>query len=109
MWRCILLLMFVLEGRALAFKPASPVRHDVLSPNGAFVLDVNPSAKRLTVYPAGKRDQPLWSFERPVWQEKHFLSNDGKVVAVVTWEFVQVDEVDEGTCVEFWDQTGKFR
>lgn len=108
MWRSIPLLL-LLAGEALAYKPAPPTRHDVFSPNGKFVLDVNPISKRHTVYASDKRDQPLWAFERDVWQETHFLSNDGKALAVVMWQFVTLDSLADGICVEFWDRTGKVR
>jgi hypothetical protein len=109
MWRAGLLLPLLFAGPALGYKPASPVRHDVFSPNGAFVLDVDPTAKRLTVYAAGNRQTPLWSFDRSVWQEEHFLSDDGRMVALVAWRFVQLDKLPGGVCVEFWNQTGLSR
>lgn len=109
MRRSILLLLLLSTGEAFAYSPVEPTRHDVRSANGAFVLDVNPQAKRLTVYQVDKRDKPLWSFDCHVWQEKHFLSNDGRVVAIVSWRFVQVDEIEGGVCIEFWNDTGKFK
>jgi len=109
MRRAGLLLLVLSAGPALGYKPASPVRHDVWSPNGAFVLDVDPAAKRLTVYAAGDRQTPLWSFDRRVWQEQHFLSDDGRTVGLVTWRFVQVDSLSDGVCVEFWNPTGLVR
>jgi hypothetical protein len=108
--RCAgLLLLLLSTGPALGYRPANPVRHDVFSPNGAFVLDVDPAAKRLTVYAVGDRQTPLWSFSQDVWQEQHFLSDDGQSVAVVSWRFVQVDELSDGVCVEFWNRGGVFR
>ena len=109
MWRSVLLLLLLPAGDVLGYSPVRPKRHDVQSWNRMFVLDVDPGAQRLTVFAADKRDKPLWSFKRRVWQEKHFLSNDGKVVAVVTWRFVPADSLGDGVCVEFWDQTGKIR
>ena len=104
-----LLLLLLSAGPAQGYKPASPVRHDVWSPNGTYVLDVDPAAKRLTVYAAGDRQTPLWSFDRPVWQEQHFLSDDGRTVGVVAWRFVKLDELSDGVCVEFWNRDGLFR
>jgi len=109
MWRAGLLLLLLSAGPALGYKPASPVRHDVFSPNGAFVLDVDPAAKRLTVYATGNRQKPLWSFDRTVWQEQHILSDDGRTVGLVSWRFVQLDELSDGVCVEFWNRDGLLR
>jgi hypothetical protein len=109
MGRAGLALLLLSAGPVFGYKPAPPVRHDVFSPNGAFVLDVDPEGKRLTVYAAADRATPLWSFDREVWQESHFLSDDGQVVGLVTWRFVQVDELADGVCVEFWNRTGRFR
>ncbi len=109
MWRSVLGLLAFPFGEGLAYKPAGPTRHDVISDNGAHVLDVNPKSERLTIFAAGRRTQPLWSFGRSVWQEKHFVSDNGKVVAVVTWRYVQVNELDHATCIEFWNKRGKFR
>jgi len=109
MRRAALLLLLFSAGPALAYKPASPVRHEVFSPNGEFVLDVDPAAERLTAYATGDRQTALWSFNRHVWQEQHFLSDDGQTVGLVTWRFVQVDELVDGVCVEFWNRTGRFR
>jgi hypothetical protein len=108
MWRAILVLLVLAPSEAFGFKPAPPTRHDVPSPNGAFVIDVDPIAKRNTVFATDSRDKPLWSWDGGVWGE-HFLSNDGKVVALVTWRFVTVNELATGACVEFWDRTGRFR
>lgn len=109
MWRSILLLLILPAGDACAYKPAPPKRHDVPSANRDFVLDVDPGANRLTVYAVGKRDQPLWSFQRPVWLQKYFLANDGKTVAVVASHFVPSDNLHDGVCIEFWNETGKVR
>src|SRR5947209_15477956 len=109
MWRAVLGLLVLATAQAEGYSPARPVRHDVPSPNRAFVLDVDPAAKRLTVYATGDRTRPLWAFDRPVWQEQHFLSDDGRVVAVVSWRFVQVDDVASAAGVEFWGRAGRFR
>ncbi len=110
MWRCSLaLLLLAPTCKGLAYSPVRPVRHDIFSRSAAFVLDVDPEAERFTVYASDKRDQPLWGFSSGVWQEKHFLSDDGKVVAIVDWRYVQVDSLNDTVCVEFWNRNGKFR
>jgi hypothetical protein len=109
MWRSFFLLLLFPVGEVLAYKPAVAQRHDVYSRNGAFVLDLDPQAKRLTVFAAGKRDVPLWSVDRHVRLQRPFLSNNGKVVALVAWEFVDVDSLDKGVCIEFLNDKGKFR
>lgn len=109
MRRAGLVLLLLSTGQLFGYKVASPVRHDVFSPNGAFVLDVDPATKRLTVYAAGEPNHPVWSFDRYVLYEEYFLSNDGRVVGLTTWRFVQVDDLAEGVCVEFWNRTGRFQ
>jgi hypothetical protein len=94
---------------AFAFKPAPPIQHDVRSANGRFVLDVNPKVDRLTVSQAENRSASLWSFNFNIWQEKQFLSNDGSVVTIVSWRFVQKKELADGPCVQFFNRTGRFR
>ena len=66
MCRSVILHLLIPAGEAVAYKPAPPQRHDVFSADGNFVLEVDPTAKRCTVFAVGKRDQPLWSFKEHV-------------------------------------------
>ncbi len=43
MLTCLALLAFAPKGNA--YSPGKPTRHDVFSPNGKYVLDVNPETK----------------------------------------------------------------
>jgi hypothetical protein len=101
----------VAAGSAANCLRCDPVarRHDVTSPGGSFVLDVDPEAERLTVFAAGEGDQPLWWFDRNVWRETYFLSDRGDVVGLLTWRYVPSHVSSRGVCLEFWDQRGKFR
>lgn len=88
---------------------AEPRRHDVYSPNKAFVLDVNPKTEVHNIYAANDRKVPLWSFTRPVWHSPWLLSNDGKVVAMIAWEHVQEKFLDKVDGVQFWNAAGRFK
>ena len=108
MYYIIFALTLLLASESFAFSPARPKKHDLFSENGKYVVDVDPEAKLFTVFAANNRGRPLWSFSRPVQFGSHFLSNDGNSIAIVHWRFVGVDFLDEGVCVEFWNETGKF-
>lgn len=101
------LLLMVDEAFATTF--ARPERHDVFSPNGVFVLDVNPETETHTVYRTSDRSKPLWSFGKRVWLGPFLLSNDGTVVVTLAWKFVQADAMTEKDCIQFRGKDGIFR
>jgi hypothetical protein len=105
----ILCLIILAPSPCLAYKPAPPERRDVFSPNRLFVLDFNPDTNIHTVYATANRKKPLWSYSAPAWLGPVFLSNDGRVVAVLAWKHVQIDGLGPAECVGFWDRTGKFK
>lgn len=94
---------------APATKFVEPKRRDVFSRNGAFVLDVDPQSERHTVYAVRDRTKPLWSFSLPVWHFPLLLSDDGTVVAVVSWRYVQAEDIADSPGVGFWNKQGMFR
>lgn len=93
---------------AFAYSVAPPRRHSVHSPNKAFVVDLDPIREVNTIYTAGDPTRPLWSFPGDVWLSKAHLSNDGTVVVIVHWPFVQHESLQEYEAVEFWYKDGKF-
>jgi hypothetical protein len=108
----ILIAVAILLGvahRGEAYTPRDPKRHDVFSPNGAFVLDVDPKTKQHSVYAAKDRKTPLWSFTKAVGRGPIFLSDDGEVVAVLNWEYVTVESLEDRDCVEFYSKAGLFK
>jgi hypothetical protein len=108
MWRAIIVLVLLPSiGEATSF--AKPKRHDVLSPNRQFVLDVNPLTHKHTVYSVTDRNTPLWSFIKPVSLEPLLLSNDGLVVVWLHWKFVGENTLANSNCIEFWNKDGLFR
>jgi hypothetical protein len=102
-------LLALLPSVCRATSYADPERHDVFSPNRAYVLDVNPKTDRHTVYAVADRSKPLWSFSADVWHAPFFLSNDGKVVAEPAWRHIRVQDVEKATCIRFWNRTGEFK
>jgi hypothetical protein len=92
-----------------ATKFAQPKRKDVFSPNGHFVLDVDPNKDSVTVYAVEDRKAPLWSFSERLWHTPFFVSNDGDVIVKVAWQFVQQDELGRSNCIEFRSRDGLFR
>jgi hypothetical protein len=107
--RASALVVLLTASPALATSYAQPVRHDVYSPNGAFVLDVNPETNTHTVFDARDRAAPLWSFSAGVWHNPFSLSNDGAVVARVGWEHVKVEDLPDPSAIIFWNRAGAFR
>jgi hypothetical protein len=97
------------QSPANAFKPDSPQRRDVFSPNRAFVLDANPGTGKHIVYAVNDRQTPLWSFSEPLWLGPIFLSNDGQVVAILAWKHVKADGLDGANCVSFWNKAGRMK
>jgi hypothetical protein len=59
--------------------------HEVLSRNGAFVLDVNPEAQRNTVYATADRTRPVWSFPGILKTDvrKILVADNGLVVVLI--------------------------
>lgn len=101
----VVLLLVGLVGLAGATSYAPPEKHDVRSPDGLFVLHVDPTAGRLTVARAGDA-APAWSLERKIGFERYFLAQGGARIAVVTWKFVHVDKLDE-PALEILDAGGR--
>lgn len=53
------LILILSATHAAATSFAQPERHDVFSPNGDYVLDVNPQNNTLTVFKVTDRSNPL--------------------------------------------------
>lgn len=66
-------------------NPVPLPRRDVFSKNEAYVLDVNATAGRNTVYRASDRSTPLWSIPGVLKSdvERILLANDGSVVVLI--------------------------
>ena len=107
--RCAILALLLAASPALATSYPEPERHDVYSRNRAFVLDVDPKTETHTVYYAGDRTKPLWSFSKPVWHYPFLVSDDGTVVATVSWKHVKADYLGKAVGVRFWNKDGEFR
>ena len=108
-WLSTLLSALLVASPANAFSPAKPNRHDVLSQNGLYVLDVDPITEVNTVYPVADRTRPVWSFPGKLWLCKELLSNDGTVVVLVHWRFVTEERLANSTGIEFRNRDGAFK
>jgi len=98
--------------RAGIFVPMVPLgRHEVISKNGAFVLDVNPDAERNTIYFADDRTRPLWSFKGVLKTDvkKILLADDGSVVALIGGSEMDDGTLKRGEGVRLIDRTGATR
>src|SRR5262249_46718123 len=74
-------------GRAGGLERAK--HHEVLSPNEKYVLVINPKTNQHSVYAAADRQTPLWTFTHDCYYHvPAFLSNDGKVAAMLTAQFL---------------------
>ena len=106
---CLVAMLLLPTGPLQAYKPGGPKRHDVSSPNGLFTLDVNPRVDRLKVFHFVDKEHPLWSFRYGIWLDEPFLSNNGEVVAIVSYSTTNPKANPAAVCLEFWDRTGLFK
>jgi hypothetical protein len=109
MFRLAVLVLLAVPCSAWGTSYAPPQRRDVYSPNRQFILDVNPETGVHSVYAVADRTRELWSFKLSVWLFDFALSNDGKVVAVVFWQHLHAEDVEEAVGVGFWNDGGLFR
>lgn len=109
MRRAVLAIALVCSAHtALATSYAPPTKHDEPSPDQRFVLEVDPDSGVQTVVAAADRTRPLWSFRHPGGFDGYYLANDGRTVAVVAWEFVKVEDLDQ-PAIELWNASGRVR
>jgi hypothetical protein len=83
---------------ANATKIASPRDQVVKSPNGQYHLQIK---AKDGLHEIREGDKVLWSFNREVWHDKYFVSNDGKYVLWVSWDSVKVDDVKTQALVAY--------
>ncbi len=76
--------MLSLLSVAHATSYAALAAQEISSPNGQFVLQLDPQRERHAVYAAADRTRIQWSFPQEVWIERYVLSNSGASVAVVS-------------------------
>ena len=107
--RVAILTALLMASSAFATSYGPPRRHDVYSYNWAYVLDVNPETNTHTVYSVWNRTTPLWTFSCEVWHFPFLVSNDGQVVATVSWRHVKEEDLGVADAVAFWTRDGKFR
>ena len=74
---------------ATATKFPAPKDRTVTSPNGTYALDINTKTGQNDIR---EGEKVLWSFNRTVWLDVVYLSNDGQRVLWVAWEHVTVDD-----------------
>jgi hypothetical protein len=108
MARWVAMLVWLWAPMAMATSYAEPQKQDIASADGKFVLHVDPHAATQTVAAAADTATPLWSFPHEVGFASFFLASDGLSVAVVSWEFVKVDDLDE-PAVELWSAKGRIK
>ena len=95
-------------GSVGAYSVAKPRSTEVYSPNGQFVLTLDPEHEEQPVYAADDRATPIWTLKQSMWHQGFHLSSDGRVVAVVAWHYVQIDSYGGGA-VRFFDANGPLR
>ena len=89
---------------AMATKYAMPQDSEVKSDNGKYVLKITAKTGKHGVY---EGDKLLWSFEREVWHNGYFLSNDGKHVLWVAWKHMKAEHTDKKEAVVAYAAEGK--
>jgi hypothetical protein len=100
-----LALFTAFAGGLFATSYAPPQERVVKSPNGLFLLRIQPNGGRHEIVAAKNPKQVIWSFDRNVWHDEYFVSDDGAHVAWIAWEFVRTDEY-KNNAVEIWDKDG---
>jgi hypothetical protein len=83
------ILAFGFLTKAMATSYGPPQNRVVKSPNGQYSLNINTRSSRHEIR---KGKEVLWSFERRIWHDEFYLSNDGQRVLWVAWDHVQVDD-----------------
>jgi len=104
--RCTIFLALASAGPSFATKFGDPERREVTSPNGEFVLVVDPETEIHTIAHTSAPTVHLWEFECPVWHNPFVLSDDGRTVAVVTWKHIQEQRLDKADAVTLYRSTG---
>jgi len=88
---------------ALATSFAEPQDREVKSANGKYSLKIEAESGKHRIYEGEKL---LWSFEREIWHDEYFVSNDGKHVLWVAWKFVREDQVKRDVAVKVYGAKG---
>lgn len=81
----------------------SPQDRAVKSPNGKCIPDINAKSDDHKILTGKKR---FWSFKRNVWHDDYFISNDGKYVLWVAWEYVQEEDVKKKGALTVYSTEG---
>ena len=97
-------LIWPFSAEATSYAP--PEREEISSPNGEFLLIVDPETERHVISAAADPKTEIWAFTRGVWHFPFLLSNDGLTVAVVAWRHVKEDSLADGNCVTFYSSDG---
>ncbi len=89
----VLFLFSMMISTAFATKMAAPPPEKIYSANQKYYIDFDPTAQKQNVM---KNNQILWSFAYPVaFDDKLFISNNGKYIYVVRSRFVQNDDLNK--------------
>lgn len=83
---------------ALAYKIAEPDDTEYKSTNGKYTLKINAETG---LHRVCEGDKVLWSFKREVWHDEYHVSNDGKHVLWVAWEYVKDKQTKEQAVVVY--------
>jgi hypothetical protein len=89
--------------QALATSYAEPEDRVVKSPNGKFALKIH-AKKGLHEVKSGKK--VLWSFQRDVWHDDYFVSNDGQRVLWVSDRYVSAEDANKKAALAVYSSKG---
>jgi hypothetical protein len=84
----VVLLGLINSAKATSY--ADPEDQVVKSPNGQYHLHIK---AKTGLHEMREGEKVLWSFNREVWHDDYFVSNDGKHVLWVSWDTVKEDDV----------------
>ena len=88
---------------ALATSFAPPTDRVVKSPNGTYALHIHAKSGKHEIK---KGNEVLWSFKRDVWHNDYYLSDNGKHVLWVGWQYIKVSDASKTSAIAVYSADG---
>jgi len=89
---------FCFISSAQATSYAKPKDRDIKSSNGQYLLHINAGSG---LHEVKEGEKVLWSFEKNVWHNDYYVSDDGKYVLWVAWKYVKEEDLQAEAVVVY--------
>lgn len=86
-----------------AFKPAPQEDEEYKSANGKYTLKISAEEG---IHRICEGEKVLWTFKYEVWHDDFFVSDDGKHVLRVAWEYVQNENAERDDAIVVYSANG---